>query len=106
MNDAWEIVRLDVDEEIGVGSVVLLIGRIHYRGKGSGIEGESPSGYMLKFSQAKALLRFRPFREPEEGPGSCGAVGVGDVAGEHSRGFVRLSPPGVRSGLGARTVRH
>lgn len=65
MNDAWEIVRLDVDHELGVGDVVLFVGRIHYRGKGSGVEAESESGYMLKFRAGK-VIRFRPFREPEK----------------------------------------
>jgi ketosteroid isomerase-like protein len=64
MNDAWDIVRLDVDHEIGVGAVVVFVGRIHYRGKGSGIEAESESGYMLKFREGR-VLTFRPFREPE-----------------------------------------
>jgi len=65
MNDAWDVVTLLIDHELGVGNIVLLIGRIHYRGKGSGVEGESPSGYMLKFLGGK-VVRFRPFREPEK----------------------------------------
>src|SRR2546421_3435468 len=49
LNEAWEIVRADVDDGVGVGGVVVLIGRIHYRGKGSGAETGSPAGWMLKF---------------------------------------------------------
>jgi ketosteroid isomerase-like protein len=64
MLDAWEIVRLDVDHEIGVGNIVLFVGRIHYRGKGSGVEAESQSGYMLKFRKGR-VVTFRPFQEPE-----------------------------------------
>jgi hypothetical protein len=63
MNDAWEIVRLDVDHEFGIEDIVLFIGRIHYRGRGSGVEAESQSGYVLKF-RAKKLLLFRPFQDP------------------------------------------
>ena len=63
--DAWEIVRADVDDEVGVGDVVLLVGRIHYRGKGSGAEDETPAGWMLKFRQGK-VVRFRAFRDPEQ----------------------------------------
>src|SRR5215212_2916723 len=74
MNDAWEIVRLDVDHELGVGDIVLFVGRIHYRGKGSGVEAESESGYMLKFRQGK-VARFRPFREPEK---ALEAVGLAE----------------------------
>ncbi|MDX6617173.1 MAG: hypothetical protein QOD60_2264 [Solirubrobacterales bacterium] len=74
MNDAWEIVRLDVDHEIGVGDVVVFVGRIHFRGKGSGVEGESQSGYMLKFRDGKVVC-FRPFQEPEQ---ALEAIGVTD----------------------------
>jgi len=74
MNDAWDIVRLDVDHELGVGDIVLLVGRIHYRGKGSGVEADSESGYMLKFREGK-VVRFRPFREPEK---ALEAVGLSE----------------------------
>jgi ketosteroid isomerase-like protein len=65
LNDAWEIVRADVDDALGVGDVAVLVGRIHYRGKASGIETESPAGWMLKFRQGKVVC-FRAFREPEQ----------------------------------------
>lgn len=65
MNDAWDIVRLDIDDEIAVRDVVVFVGRIHYRGKTSGVEAESESGYVLKF-RAGSVVRFRPFRDPEQ----------------------------------------
>jgi ketosteroid isomerase-like protein len=65
LGDAWEIVRADVDDAIAVGNVAVLVGRIHYRGKGSGIETETAAGWMLKFRNGK-VVRFRAFREPEE----------------------------------------
>ncbi|MDX6617225.1 MAG: hypothetical protein QOD60_2316 [Solirubrobacterales bacterium] len=65
LNDAWEIVRADVDDGVGVGDVAVLVGRIHYRGKGSGAEDETPAGWMLKFREGK-VVRFRAFREPEQ----------------------------------------
>ena len=64
MNDAWDIVRLDVDHELCVGDVVILVGRIHYRGKGSGVEAETDAGYVLTFRDGK-VIGFRPFRDPE-----------------------------------------
>ena len=64
LSDAWEIVRADVEGRVGVGEVALLVGRIHYRGRGSGAETETPAGWMLKFRQGK-VVRFRAFREPE-----------------------------------------
>jgi ketosteroid isomerase-like protein len=74
LNDAWEIVRADVDEGLGVGDIALLVGRIHYRGKTSGVETESPAGWMFKFRNGK-VLRFRAFREPEQ---VLEAVGLSD----------------------------
>ena len=65
LNDAWEIVRADVDDGVGVGDIALLVGRIHYRGKASGVETASPAGWIFKFRDGK-VLRFRAFREPAQ----------------------------------------
>jgi ketosteroid isomerase-like protein len=65
LREAWEIVRADVDAGLAVGEVALLVGRIHYRGKGSGAETETPAGWMLKFREGKVVC-FRAFREPEK----------------------------------------
>jgi ketosteroid isomerase-like protein len=64
LSDAWEIMRADVEDGIAVGDVALLVGRIHYRGRGSGAETETPAGWMLKFRRGK-VVRFRAFQEPE-----------------------------------------
>ena len=63
LNDAWEIVLAETDDGIGVGDIALLVGRIHYRGKASGVETASPAGWMFKFREGK-VLRFRAFRDP------------------------------------------
>jgi hypothetical protein len=60
-----EIVRADVDDGLGVGDIALLVGRIHYRGKASGVETAAPAGWMFKFRDGKVLC-FRAFREPEQ----------------------------------------
>lgn len=65
VTDAFEIGRAEVDDGLGVGDVVVLVGRLHYRGKGSGVESASSAGWMLKFRNGK-LLCFRAFREPEQ----------------------------------------
>jgi ketosteroid isomerase-like protein len=64
LDDAFEIGRADVDDVLAVGNIVVLVGRIRYRGKGSGVEGESPAGWMVKFRDEKVLC-FRAFRDPE-----------------------------------------
>jgi ketosteroid isomerase-like protein len=74
LNDAWEIVRADVDSRLGVGDVAVLIGRIHYRGRSSGIETETPAGWMLKFRHGRVVC-FRAFREPEQ---ALEAVGLSE----------------------------
>jgi ketosteroid isomerase-like protein len=65
LSEAWEIVRADVDDAVVVGDVAVLVGRIHYRGKGSGIETETAAGWMLKFRHGRVIC-FRAFREPEQ----------------------------------------
>jgi len=61
--DAWESRAAEVDDDLGVGDIALLVGRIHYRGRGSGVESTSPAGWILEFRDRK-LLRFRAFRDP------------------------------------------
>ena len=74
LNDAWEIVRADIDDRLGVGDVAVLIGRIHYRGKSSGIETETPAGWMLKFRDGRVIC-FRAFRDPEQALEAVGLAG-------------------------------
>ena len=54
-----------MDSALEIGDIAVLVGRIHFRGKGSGVESASPAGWMLKFRDGK-LLCFRAFREPEQ----------------------------------------
>jgi uncharacterized protein len=72
IDDAWEVGRAEVDDALGIGDVAVLVGRIRYRGRGSGVESESPVGWMLRFRRGK-LVCFRAFRQPEE---ALEAVGV------------------------------
>ena len=74
LRDAWETVRAEVDGVLGVGAVAVLVGRIHYRGQGSGLETETAAGWMLKFRREK-LVRFRAFREPDQ---ALEAVGLSE----------------------------
>jgi len=65
LTEAWEVVRADIDDVFGAGDVAVLVGRIHYRGRGSGIESENPAGWVLKFRNGRAVY-FRAYREPGE----------------------------------------
>jgi ketosteroid isomerase-like protein len=70
--DAWDVGRADVDDQLSVEDAVVLVGRIHYRGRGSGVESETAVGWVLEFRDGR-ILRFRAFREP--GP-ALKAVGL------------------------------
>jgi ketosteroid isomerase-like protein len=63
LEDAFEIGRAEIDDALGVDEVALVVGRIHYRGKESGVESQVPTGWVLKFRDRK-LVYFRAFREP------------------------------------------
>jgi ketosteroid isomerase-like protein len=64
LNDAWEVVRPEIDGGVGAGEVVLLVGRVEYRGRGSGAGAEEKAGWVVKFRGGRVIL-FRAFREPE-----------------------------------------
>jgi ketosteroid isomerase-like protein len=71
LEDAFEIGLAEVDDALGIGEVAVLVGRLRYRGKGSGVESASPAGWMMKFREGKLIL-FRAFREPEQVLGAIG----------------------------------
>jgi ketosteroid isomerase-like protein len=72
LTEAWEILRAETDDAIAVGAVALLVGRLHYRGRESGIEDENPAGWVLVFRSGR-LVRFRAFHNPEQ---AIAAVGL------------------------------
>jgi ketosteroid isomerase-like protein len=71
LRDAWEIVRANVDDAVGVGEVAVLVGNLHYRGRESGAENETAAGWMLRFREGK-ILCFRAFRDPESALAAVG----------------------------------
>src|SRR5436190_22814092 len=72
LNDAWELLSTEVADTLAVGALVLAVGQLRYRGKGSGVETQSPAGYIIKFRRGKVVY-MRAFREPEQ---ALGAVGL------------------------------
>jgi ketosteroid isomerase-like protein len=64
LDDAWEMLRADVDDGLAVGTAVLLVGRLRYRGRGSGIETEHAAGWAIRFRDGR-LVSMRAFRDPE-----------------------------------------
>ena len=74
LGDTWDLLQTEILDTLAVGDLVLMVGRLRYRGKGSGFESESLTGYVLKVRNGKALL-MRAFREPEE---AIEAVGLSE----------------------------
>jgi ketosteroid isomerase-like protein len=74
LGDTWDLLQTEILDTLAVGDLVLMVGRLRYRGKGSGFESESLAGYVLKVRNGKALL-MRAFREPEE---AIEAVGLSE----------------------------
>jgi hypothetical protein len=42
-----------------------MVGRLHYHGRGSGVNTEAPLGLVAKFRHGK-ILNMRAFQEPEQ----------------------------------------
>jgi ketosteroid isomerase-like protein len=74
LNEVFEWLRPEVGDLLDAGDLVVGHGRIYYRGKGSGVETDSPAGWVFRFRDSK-LLRFRAFRDPEQ---ALEAVGLSD----------------------------
>jgi len=64
LQEAWDVFSAQVKDSVAIGEVVVLISQLRYRGKGSGIDTESPSGHMVKFRNGR-IVHMRSFREPE-----------------------------------------
>jgi ketosteroid isomerase-like protein len=73
LEEAWDDIRVDLHDVLDAGDIVVGIGDVRFRGKGSGVESESAAGWMLKFRAGKVLV-FRAFRDPAE---AFEAVGLG-----------------------------
>jgi ketosteroid isomerase-like protein len=65
LDEAFDYLRPEVVDMLDAGDVIVGLGKIHYRGRGSGVETESAAGWVLKFKDDK-LLQFRAFRDPEQ----------------------------------------
>ena len=69
-----EILQATIDDTLAVGALVLAVGRLTYRGKGSQVETEAPVGYFLKVRRGR-LLKLRAFQDPEQAIAAFGQPG-------------------------------
>ena len=58
----WELVG---DEWRDAGDLVVVLGRLRLRGKGSGVAVHQSHGWLVEFKQGK-VFRFRHFARPQE----------------------------------------
>jgi ketosteroid isomerase-like protein len=65
LDEAFEWMRPEIESLLVVGSLVVAVGRIYYRGRGSGVEANTPVGWVVRFHGGR-LLRFHPFSDPEQ----------------------------------------
>ena len=65
LSEAFEHLRPEPTDLLDAGNIVIGVGRICYRGRESGVETESPAGWMFRFRDGKVVC-FRAFREPEQ----------------------------------------
>ena len=63
LSEAWEDLRVELDDALDAGEIVVGIGRIHFRGRSGGVESDSEAGWMMKFRDGK-VVQFRAFRDP------------------------------------------
>ena len=74
LDEAFEVLRPAAWQLLDVGEVVVGVGQIHYRGRGSGVEADVAAGWLMKFRSGKLVL-FRAFQDPEQ---ALEAVGLRD----------------------------
>jgi ketosteroid isomerase-like protein len=65
ITDAWDPVYGEVDESYSAGDVAVLIGRIHYRGRVSGVETHTATGWLFRFRDGRVFY-WHAFRNPQE----------------------------------------
>jgi ketosteroid isomerase-like protein len=72
--EAFDWLRPQAADFLDVGDVVVGVGRNHYRGRGSGVEGAAPAGWVFRFRGGR-LLGFRAFPDPEAALEAVGRPG-------------------------------
>jgi ketosteroid isomerase-like protein len=71
LDQTFESFEVDLDGLVGVGDLILAVGRVHYRGKASGVELEASVGWVFRFRDGRVLY-LRAFRDPEQALAAIG----------------------------------
>jgi ketosteroid isomerase-like protein len=75
LHETFEYLHPEVRDMLDADNLVVGLGTIRYRGKGSGVETDASAGWVFKFRAGK-LLQFRAFRDPGQ---ALERVGLDDV---------------------------
>jgi ketosteroid isomerase-like protein len=98
LNELFDRVHAEYPEIRDLGDRVVGIGRIRVRGRGSGAETESPIATLVDLKNGKGI-RIRTYLDPQRGPRSRRAVGVGAVCLFGERPSDELRRRGIVAGL-------
>ena len=74
LDDAWEVLKAELDSAVAAGDVVVGVGRVHTRGRASGVDNEVAMGWACRFREGK-VLAMRSFADPEH---ALEAVGLSE----------------------------
>jgi ketosteroid isomerase-like protein len=74
LSEAFESLRVEASDLLDAGETIMGVGRIDYKGQGSGVESDAPVGWVFRFRDGK-IVYFHAFRDPEK---VFGAVAVED----------------------------
>ena len=74
LQDAWDVLRSELDSAVAVGDIVVGVGRVHTRGRARRVESETLMGWACRFREGKVLV-MRSFADPEH---ALEAVGLSD----------------------------
>ena len=72
ISDAWDVIDPTIEDSLALGDLVIAVGHIHYRGRGSGVDSRWSAGWVFKFREGRVIL-FRAFSDPEQALEAVGA---------------------------------
>jgi ketosteroid isomerase-like protein len=64
LTEAFETLHADMVRMLEVGDTVVGVGRVLYKGRGSGLEGDVEAGWVFRFRDGK-VIHFHAFSEPQ-----------------------------------------
>jgi ketosteroid isomerase-like protein len=82
LEESFEELRMEPLEIVDLGENVIIVVSMSGRGQGSRVPVEMTFAQLWSLRDGKAVS-LRDYATRARGPGSRGAVGVGDVAGQH-----------------------